>query len=87
MKGRTEEESNNILIQSLKENAKNKTLKKAQITGVELAAMARSIGTLKPPQTQHSGTVVLISLVFRACFYLHQFLFLTLVLTPTNFNY
>ena len=49
------------------------------------AAMARGIGTLKPPQMQHSGNVVLISLVFRICFYLHQFLFLTLVLTPTNY--
>ena len=33
---------------------------------------------------QHSGTVVLISLVFRVCLYSYQFLLLTLVLTPTN---
>ena len=31
---------------------------------VGLAAIARGIGTLKPPQMQHSGTVVLKSLVF-----------------------
>ena len=42
---------------------------------VELAPVARGIGTLKPPQ--------LISLVFCVCFILHL-LWLPLVLTPTN---
>ena len=43
---------------------------------VEWPAIARGIGTLKPPQ--------LISLVFRVCFKLHQLLFLPLILTATN---
>ena len=55
------------------------------LASVGLAAIARGIGTLKLPQMEHSGTVVLVSLVFRGCFYLHQFLFLPLVLTPTNY--
>ena len=34
-------------------------------------------------QKHHTGTVVLISLVFGVCLYLHQFLLLTLLLTLT----
>ena len=50
---------------------------------VELATTARSIGTLNYFQKQHRHCV-LISLVFRVGLYLHQRLFLPLVLTATN---
>ena len=53
---------------------------------VGLAAIARGIGTLNYFKS-NTGTVVLISLVFRVCFNLQQLLFLPLVLTATTLNY